>query len=93
MTIRIFIKRSVTGSSEHELNNLLHKMRRGCLRQSGYISGQTLKRIDSPGERLVISTWKSLEDWEEWFSSDERSEIQMEIDSLLGDDTVYEVYH
>jgi heme-degrading monooxygenase HmoA len=93
MTVKIFIKRNVTGSFEDGLTRLLHQMRGACLMQEGYVSGQTLKRLDVPGERLVISTWRSLEDWESWYNSAERRDIQIQIDSLLGEDTVYEVYH
>ncbi len=60
--------------------------------QPGYISGQTLKRLDKPGERLVISTWRSIDDWETWFKSSERREIQLEIDSLLGEETTYAIF-
>lgn len=93
MTVKVFIKRNVISSLEGKLKDLLLKMRSTCLMQSGYVSGQTLQRIDRPGERLVISGWRSLEDWENWFNSAERQEIQMEIDSLLGEDTVYAIYY
>ena len=92
MTVKIFIKRNVTESTLEELTSLFQKMRGVCLMQPGYISGQTLKRLDSPGERLVISTWRSIEDWENWFKSSERREIQLEIDSLLGEETTYAIY-
>jgi heme-degrading monooxygenase HmoA len=92
MTVKIFIKRNVTESSIEELTTLFQKMRSACLMQPGYISGQTLKRLDRPGERLVISTWRSFEEWENWFKSSERREIQLEIDSLLGEETTYAIY-
>ena len=92
MTVKIFIKRSVTESTLEQLTSLFQKMRSVCLMQPGYISGQTLKRLDRPGERLVISTWRSIEDWEKWFKSSERREIQLEIDSLLGEETTYAIY-
>ena len=93
MTVKIFIKRTLTESSLEEPTTLLHRMRSVCLMQPGYISGQTLKRLDRPGERLVISTWGSIEDWENWFNSSERREIQLEIDSLLGEETTYAIYN
>ena len=61
--------------------------------QRGYISGETLKRLDAPGEFLVISTWHSSDDWKNWLQSDERKKIQGEIDALLGGETEYEIYH
>jgi len=92
MTVQIHIRRDVTDSLVDDLTGLLQKMRSLCIRQPGYISGQTLKRIDRPGEQLVISCWRSLEYWEDWFNSNERQGIQAEIDMLLGGETVYEIY-
>jgi len=92
MAVKIFIKRTMTTSHEDKLVALLHKMRSVCLVQPGYVSGQTLKRVDKPGERLVISTWRSFEEWENWFNSSDRKEIQLEIDSLLGEETTYAIY-
>lgn len=92
MTVQIHIRRTVTDSFVDDLTSLLQKMRRVCIVQPGYVSGQTLKRIDRPGEQLVISTWSSLEDWENWFNSNERQEIQVQIDTLLGGETDYEIY-
>ena len=93
MTVKIFIKRTVTENTVDKLTTLFQKMRSVCLIQPGYISGQTLKRLDKPGERIVVSTWRSIEDWENWFKSSERREIQLEIDSLLGEETAYAIYH
>ena len=92
MAVKILIKRTVTESSIEKLDYLLRRMRSVCLMQPGYISGQTLKRLDKPGEFLVISVWESLEAWENWFNSSARNEIQFEIDDLLGDETKYEIY-
>ena len=53
---------------------------------------QTLRRIDQPDECMVISTWRSLQDWESWLKNEERISIQSEIDLLLGKETEYAVY-
>lgn len=92
MTIKVLIKRTVAESSFRGLDNLLRRMRSACLMQPGYVLGQTLRRLDKPGEFLVVSVWESLEDWENWLNSSERGEIQIEIDNLLGEETRYEVY-
>jgi len=41
---------------------------------------------------MVISTWRSLDDWNSWLNNDERMAIQREIDRLLGEKTEYAVY-
>ena len=92
MSVKIFIKRSGSESNIPELTILLKRLRSVTLMQPGYISGQTLKRLDQPSECLVISTWRSREDWNDWVKNDKRIAIQKEIDTLLGVETVYEIY-
>ena len=92
MTVKIFIKRDVQDKNITELNMLLKRLRGLTLSQSGYISGETLKRIDKPDECMVISTWRSVEDWNTWVNNEKRLKIQTEIDQLLGQETEYAVY-
>lgn len=90
--IKVFIKRKVADDSIMELMDLLKKLRSLTLSQPGYVSGETMKRMDKEGECMVISTWRSMEDWNSWVSNSERKAVQSEIDALLGAETTYEVY-
>jgi heme-degrading monooxygenase HmoA len=92
MTVKIFIKRKVSSAQVLDLTVLLKKLRSLTLSQSGYIYGETLKRVDQQDESMVISTWRSLEDWNAWVNNSERVAIQNEIDRLLGEKTEYAVY-
>lgn len=92
MSVKIFIKRKGVEKNIIELTVLLKKLRSLTLNQPGYIYGETLRRIDQPDECMVISTWRSLQDWESWLKNEERISIQSEIDLLLGKDTEYAVY-
>ena len=55
-------------------------------------AGETFARADSPGENLVISTWRTREDWDRWVNSPERHDIQSRIDDLLGKPTEFRIY-
>lgn len=92
MTVKIFIKRKVAAENVLELTVLLKKLRGLTLSQPGYIYGETLKRLDRHDECMVISTWRSKEDWDAWFHNEERKKIQKEIDNLLGQETEYAIY-
>lgn len=92
MTVKIFIKRDVQNKNINQLNILLKRLRGLTLSQPGYISGETLTRIDKPNECMVISTWRSVEDWNKWVNNEQRLKIQTEIDQLLGQETEYAVY-
>ncbi|OGR19090.1 MAG: antibiotic biosynthesis monooxygenase [Desulfobacterales bacterium GWB2_56_26] len=92
MTVKIFIKRKVSPANVLDLTVLLKKLRSLTLNQAGYIYGETLKRVDKQDECMVISTWRSIDDWNAWLNNDERISIQREIDNLLGEKTEYAVY-
>ena len=84
MAVKILIKRKVKADRAREMIPLFRQMRALATNQPGYISGETLKRLDTPDEFLVISTWHSSEDWKKWLESPARNEIQQKIDELLG---------
>jgi len=92
MAIKVFIKRAVPENAAEALKPLLKKLRNLAMEQPGYVSGETYKRIDRLGENLVISTWQSVDDWRRYVLSEERAEIQIKIDYLLGEKTEYEIY-
>jgi len=92
MAVKIFIKRKMAESHVLELTELLKKLRAMTLEQPGYISGETLRRIDKSGESMVISTWRSVDDWNSWVNDEKRLAVQNEIDQLLGEGTEYAIY-
>jgi heme oxygenase (mycobilin-producing) len=92
MSVKILITRTVPRESARELLNLFKKMRSLATEQDGYISGETLKSSDRSDVYLVISTWASAGDWENWLKSKKRQEIQDKIDTLLGGKTAYEMF-
>lgn len=92
MTVKIIIKRRVTETMAEQLAPLLIKLRNLAMNQPGYITGETLKRMDRPGQTLVISTWNSMEAWRKWVTNPERTAVQAQIDALLGEPTEYEIY-
>ncbi len=90
--IRIHIRREVPEGKETELQSLINQLRGITTGQPGYISGETLNRVDKPGESLVVSKWQSYDYWKRWFENPERSKIQEKIDQVLGKETKYEIY-
>ena len=92
MAIKIIIARKVDKGKEAELLPLLIQMRALATAQPGYISGETLRNVESPEDYLVISTWQSVDNWNAWLSSKQRAEIQEKIDTLLGQKTEYSIY-
>ncbi|MGD8963630.1 MAG: antibiotic biosynthesis monooxygenase [Desulfobacterales bacterium] len=92
MTVKIVIRRIVPKNKESSLLPLIKALRIATTKQDGYISGETLQRIDKPGETVVVSTWESAEDWNRWVRNPERIQLQEKIDALLGKETEYKIY-
>ncbi len=92
MAIRVFIRRSVPEGKIDALREHIDRLRNLTSGQPGYISGETMRRIDRSGEILVISKWKTEKDWHCWFESETRNQVQRKIDDLLGTETRYEIY-
>ena len=90
--IKVHIKRKVPEDKKEALRLFINQLRAETMDKPGYVSGETLKRQDKPGESLVVTKWQSDYYWKQWFQSEERIEIQDKIDQLLGEETQYEIY-
>ena len=92
MAVKVIIRRIIPEHRAEDLVPLLKKLRALATLQPGYISGETLRRVDKPDEFLVISTWKTAQDWDKWARSHERNEIQGKIDTVLGGKTEFGIF-
>ena len=92
MAVKIIIKRSIGQQVAPVLRPLIVELRAHAMKQPGYISGETLKCIDRPGEYLVISTWDSLDDWQKWLNSQDRKILENKIESITGSTAEYAAY-
>jgi len=90
--IKVHIKRSVSEEKKNQLLELVNQLRSITQGEPGYIAGETLKRVDKPGESLVITKWQSIYYWDQWLKGAKRAAIQEKIDQLLETETVYEIY-
>ncbi len=93
MAVKVVIRRVIPEHRVDDLMPLLKKLRARATLQPGYITGETLRRIDKPDEFLVISTWRSAQDWDKWARSQERNELQGKIDTVLGGKTEFGIFH
>ncbi|MBW2438063.1 MAG: antibiotic biosynthesis monooxygenase [Desulfobacterales bacterium] len=93
MAIKILIRRKIPEDKARKMIPLFREMRSMANQQPGYITGETMRNLEKPDEFLVISTWETSEHWNRWVQSNERKQIQDQIDSLLGGKTEYEIFH
>ena len=92
MVIKVLIRRTFPNEKQKELFHWIRKIRAQVPLQPGYISGEYLRSIDPAHEMVAISSWCSIEDWQNWFESKERKEIQSNIDAIAGVTTEYSIY-
>ena len=71
MAVRIIIDRKVKKGKESDFAKLLRELRLKAVPSKGYISGETLRALDDPHNYIVITTWKSIDDWKKWEKSPE----------------------
>lgn len=92
MFIKVIIKREVSEGKEKEFFSLLKNLRMNAILQDGYISGETLICAENTNKVIVISHWKSIEDWEKWKVNVKRVEIDTMLGKLQDNPTIYEPY-
>ena len=92
MAIQVVIKRKLKVSQPEKLIPLLNKLNERAKVQKGYISTETLQSTENTEDYLVVSKWETEENWQAWFNSKERRDLQGNVDSLIGERTFYEIF-
>ena len=92
MPITVVTKRVFKIEKNDKLVVLLQKLKKHAKKQKGFLSRSTFTNINDVSEHIVISEWKSEEHWKKWMQKKKVKEIQGEIDSLIGEKTVFDVY-
>src|SRR6266511_2158550 len=87
MAVKILIHRKIKPGKEKELSEAVRALRFQAMVARGYISGETLRSVEDPSIQLVISTWKSIEDWNNWFNTPARKAFPKKIDTILEEPT------
>jgi heme-degrading monooxygenase HmoA len=90
--VKVLVERKIAGKNVGEIVRLLRQLRVQAMQQPGYISGETLHSVDDPNFYLVISTWESMEQWQNWFKNSLRQKLATEIDAFLESPTRLRVF-
>ena len=92
MAVKILIKREFKEGKLKAAARLLINHRNGAMQQPGYISSETMQRLEDPSQITVVSMWKDIEAWETWKNSKMRLANENEVKELLVGQTEYEHY-
>jgi heme-degrading monooxygenase HmoA len=92
MAIKVLIKRKFKDGNLITAARLLINRRNGEMKQPGYISSETMQRIEDPNQITVVSMWKDVESWDAWKNSERRRAGEDEVADFLEGHTEYEYY-
>jgi heme-degrading monooxygenase HmoA len=92
MAIKVFIKRHIREGHVEPAVAMLEEFRNMAKKESGYIFGETLINHYDARSITIVSSWKTIEDWIRWQSSDKRASNEVRIEPLLEVPTKYEIY-
>ena len=84
MAVKVVIERRVLPGQEKRALEMLRTIRKECLGETGYISGETLRDSEDAHNIIVISTWFGLMDWRRWHSSETRRKLETQLRPLLA---------
>ena len=92
MLVKVLVKRRFKMEKLEEVIALLRQFRSDALNQPGYVCGETLIADGEPEKMMVISTWQSIEDWNNWKTSKTRIENDTMLKIFQEQPTEYTVY-
>lgn len=81
--IRVMIERLVAEELIEHYERIAGDTLQRSMRVNGFISGESLRDVINPRHRLVIATFRTLQDWQRWYSSEERRELLSQITPML----------
>jgi len=90
--IRAMIERKVKAGKD--LSALLVELRVAAItRFPGYVGGETLVNTEDSTNIVVISTWRSIEDWERWAASEIRAKLYERIEPFIQEKPKVRTFH
>lgn len=82
MPVTVLIDRTFKPQGIQKAYEVIVKLRSLATLEPGYISGQTLVAVDDPNRLVVMGTWATVQQWEEWRDSELRSDQSAKLKSL-----------
>lgn len=93
MTIKILIKRQFKNASKKNVSEVIYEFRKLAMKEKAYISSESMYGCDDPNLILVVSMWKTKEDWDKYMKSPARVKAEKRCADLFEKPTEYESYH
>jgi len=83
--IRVIIERWLAEGGDETIKKIMRDLRREAIHRPGYVTGETLRDVADPHHFVILSSWRTRQEWETWTASGMRREIEDQIRLLLSE--------
>lgn len=90
--IKVFINRKVPHELQTPYTEVAKAILHASMKSEGFIKGEVMHDINDPEHRLVVATYKTLDDWNRWYLSQERRELMNRLQPMLERDELIKIY-
>lgn len=81
--IRVLIERHIADDLAEHYEKAARNTLQKAMQAHGFISGESLHNTKDSNHRIVLATYRTIQDWQRWYSSPERKEIMEAIMPML----------
>ncbi|MFL0805928.1 MAG: antibiotic biosynthesis monooxygenase [Oceanobacter sp.] len=81
--IKVLIDRQIAEGMESTYEEAIKQTLSAIVSAQGYVSGASYKDCSDSNRRIIITNWRTLEDWQRWNHSLERKNVIASIQPIL----------
>lgn len=89
--IKVIIERLIAEGLEKPYEDIVSEILENITSAPGYISGESLRDLGKPNHHVIISSWRSVQAWENWAESEKRKLFMEQIAPLLAEQEKYTI--
>lgn len=82
--IYVLIEREIAEDLEATYEEAARQLLTNAYRTDGFVDGHTYTELDNPLRRFTLSQWKSVQHWQQWYSSEQRREQMSQLAPMLA---------
>lgn len=90
--IKIIIERRIMPGLEEEYEEAAREAMRHSLGARGFVGGESLVELGHSDRRLMITKWRDMRAWKEWYTSEARTRVMQRLLPLLTEDERIRIY-
>ncbi|WP_300273135.1 antibiotic biosynthesis monooxygenase family protein [Halomonas sp.] len=90
--IKIIIERRIMPGLEEEYEQAAREAMRKSLGARGFVGGESLVELGHSDRRLMITKWRDLRAWKEWYTSETRARVMQQLMPLLTEEERIRIY-